>query len=85
MKAAALLASLALSACCTIPAPPVTVKVPVPVPCLDAPMPAPKWTPNAELIAMSAGDFVVTLAADRAELIAWSDEALAVMQGCIRR
>lgn len=82
---AALIPALLLAGCASVPAPPVTVRVPVPVPCLDAPLAPPRYTPYAELLRMSPGDFVVAITADRADLIAWTDEAQAVMAACVKR
>lgn len=80
---AALLAVLLVSGCCTVPKT-VTVRVPLPVPCLEAPLAGPRYTPDAELVRLPDEDMILAIAADRQELIAWSDEAQAVMKACVK-
>lgn len=85
MRAA--LAVVLLAGCTT--APPVVpdvVRVPVPVACLkpaDIP-PAPVIATSAALRAMDPFDRYRTIAAERAELLAWHLEALPILQSCAK-
>lgn len=79
MKAVALL--LLLSGCTCLPRTEV-VKVPIPVACIDAPMAEPLVTADAVLLGMGDADLMIALAVDRARLIGWSLEAMAVMKAC---
>ena len=70
-----------LSGCAsTLPA---TVSVPVPISCIPANAPSlPKITPNAELQAMPDKALVLTIAAEREDLISYSLQADAVIRAC---
>lgn len=78
-------AVLLLSGCAAAPPKvPDVVQVPIPVACLkpgDIP-PPPAVLPDGHLAKLDAYDLVRTIAAERAELIAWSLQAAAALARC---
>ena len=72
--------ALAATGCST---PPPTVSVPVAISCLPAATPSkPATSSNAELAAMTDERLVLTIAAERLDLIFYSAKADAVIQAC---
>ena len=77
---------LLLPACQSIPDAPTEVRIPYPVPCLsaaDLPKP-PAFVTDADLLKMTDGDLILSLAADRKQNQGYRAEMEAVMMGCVR-
>lgn len=88
MRAVRAIAAAALLAGCQSAPPkvPDLVQIPVPVACLrpgDLPTP-PAIATNAELRKMDAYDRYRVIAAERAELMAWIQQVLPVLEACAR-
>lgn len=77
---------ISLPGCAASPKVPDVVRVPVPIACLtpaDIP-PRPAIAPDGKLARLDDYDLVRTIAAERAELVGWSAEALALLERCSR-
>lgn len=82
----AIVALASLTACQSIPDAPTEVKIPYPVPCLtqaDIPK-SPDFVTDAALSAMTDGDLILSLAADRRQSQGYRAEMEAVIRGCVK-
>ena len=70
--------------CAGSPAVPEVVKIPVPVPCLERLPNAPTTATEAELLALDDYRLVLTLAKDRAAVLASYLELRAAAQACVK-
>ena len=81
-----LLSSIFLTACQSIPDAPKEVRVPIGVPCLsaaDVPK-SPIFVTDAELLKMTDGDLILSLATDRRQNQGYRAEMEAVIAGCVK-
>lgn len=76
------IAILFLSGCASQIKIPETVLVPTPVACVEKIPEKPKASTDAELKGMTDYELVLTLASERAALVAYSLEASALLDGC---
>lgn len=82
----AIVALASLTACQSIPDAPTEVRIPVPVACISAdqlPKP-PAFVTDADLLKMTDGDLILSLATDRRQNQGYRAELLAVIQGCVK-
>lgn len=81
---------LAVSLCCiaagcaSSPSVPTEVRIPVPVPCLDRLPEAPAVASDAELLGLDDYRLVLTIAKDRAAVLAAYRELRATAQACVK-
>ena len=79
-----LLASVGiLTGCVSEPTLPTVVQIPIPASCVPADTPEPPAIrSNAELAKLGDGELVLTIAAERLDLLGYAQAASAVIEGC---
>lgn len=86
MRMGILLLCVMATGCAGIPDAPREVLVPVSTPCLsqDSLPKPPAFVTDAQLAAMTDGDLILSLAADRRQNQGYRAELEAVIQGCVK-